>query len=70
MGIHLTINAEARQLPGPGPYSIEQLLALLEIKAPRVAVELNGAVVTRALHASTLLRDGDALEIVTFVGGG
>lgn len=35
-----------------------------------VAVELNGGVVRRKDHAETVLREGDVLEIVHFVGGG
>ncbi|MBL8768299.1 MAG: sulfur carrier protein ThiS [Planctomycetes bacterium] len=35
-----------------------------------VAVEVNKTIVRRALHATTLLADGDAVEIVTLVGGG
>ena len=36
----------------------------------RVAVELNGKIVPRADFRSTILKDGDSLEIVHFVGGG
>jgi thiamine biosynthesis protein ThiS len=33
-------------------------------------VELNGEVLRQAQHPEVTLRDGDALEVVTFVGGG
>jgi thiamine biosynthesis protein ThiS len=36
----------------------------------RIAVEKNGAVITRDSFASEPLNDGDTLEIVGFVGGG
>jgi len=36
----------------------------------RVAVERNLEVVPRRTYAQVELREGDALEIVTFVGGG
>ena len=36
----------------------------------RVAVERNGDIVPKAQYASTVLEDGDALEVVRFVGGG
>lgn len=36
----------------------------------RVAVERNGAIVPRAGYGSTVLQDGDEVEIVHFVGGG
>jgi sulfur carrier protein len=46
------------------------LLALLSVKAPRVAVEVNETVVTRDRHEEHVLHGGDAVEIVAFVGGG
>ncbi|MDO4719207.1 MAG: sulfur carrier protein ThiS [Peptostreptococcaceae bacterium] len=36
----------------------------------RLAVERNGEIVRKADFGSTLLKDGDILEIVNFVGGG
>jgi len=42
----------------------------LGMKADRVAVELNRQIVSRGEWESTLVEDGDRLEIVHFVGGG
>ena len=59
-----------------GPFELEadrtvsQLLAQLEIDARRVAVEHNMVVLKRTAFDSTLIRDGDEIEIVNFVGGG
>lgn len=36
----------------------------------RVAVELNGDILPKSQYADTLLKDGDSVEIVSFVGGG
>lgn len=36
----------------------------------RVAVELNGDILPKSQYESTLLQDGDSVEIVSFVGGG
>ena len=36
----------------------------------RVAVELNGDILPKAQYESTLLQDGDSIEVVSFVGGG
>ncbi|MSP25826.1 MAG: sulfur carrier protein ThiS [Myxococcales bacterium] len=49
--------------------TIAELTVSLGLSGP-VAVERNGVVVPRAAHASTLLADGDAIEVVHFVGGG
>ncbi len=35
-----------------------------------IAVELNGEIIPKAKYGETLLKDGDAVEIVSFVGGG
>ena len=50
--------------------TIEALLARLEIDARKVAVERNMIVVKRHAYATTPLQDGDAIEVVNFVGGG
>lgn len=49
--------------------TVAALVAELAIRG-RVAVELNGEVLRQAQHPEVHLRDGDALEVVTFVGGG
>lgn len=62
------LNGEAAQVPAP--LTIASLLAHLDIDARRVAVELNEAVVKRAMYGETPIHPGDAVEIVNFVGGG
>jgi len=66
--MQLQINGQSRELPDG--LTVATLLTFLEIKAPRVAVELNAEVVVKSRHQSTALKAGDQLEIVTFVGGG
>lgn len=50
--------------------TVSALLDSLGIKKERVAVELNLDIVPKAKFAETALKDGDKLEIVSFVGGG
>ena len=50
--------------------TVADLLTLLGVATPMVAVERNRDIVPRSRHGSTLLRDGDQVEIVTLVGGG
>ena len=66
--MQLQINGQSRDLPDG--LTVAGLLDVLQIKAPRVAVEVNAEVVVKARHAQTALRSGDVVEIVTFVGGG
>jgi sulfur carrier protein len=66
--VTITLNGERYDLPEP--LTVDALLARLEIDARRVAVELNEFVVKKAAYADTLVQDGDAVEVVNFVGGG
>ncbi|HVP67480.1 MAG TPA: sulfur carrier protein ThiS [Anaeromyxobacteraceae bacterium] len=66
--MQVTLNGEVRELPDGT--TVAGLLAQIGIKAQRVAVEVNETVVTRADHGARVLRSGDAVEIVAFVGGG
>jgi sulfur carrier protein len=66
--MQIQVNGEPREVPDG--VTVRALLELLDVKAPRVAVEVNAEVVTRARHADTRLAQGDRVEIVTFVGGG
>jgi len=64
----VTVNGEARTIPNGT--TVTGLLEGLEIRLDLVAVERNGQIVTKARHATTLIEEGDRLEVVTFVGGG
>lgn len=50
--------------------TVADLLHDLDIKAERVAVELNLEVLDRVTFDQRLLKDGDRLEIIGFIGGG
>ena len=64
----LQINGEARDFNPP--LTLAGLVDQLDMKADRVAVELNRSIVPREQWLGTSLADGDRLEIVHFVGGG
>ena len=53
-----------------GPLALAELLRRLALEGRKIAVERNGEIVPRGVHGSTLLGDGDRLEIVVAVGGG
>lgn len=63
----LSINGEPRVVAA---VTVADLLSELDLVGRRVAVERNGDIVPRSLHAQTPLADGDALEMVVAVGGG
>jgi thiamine biosynthesis protein ThiS len=64
----ITLNGDVHTVPGP--LTIAELLARLDIDPRGVAVERNFAVVKRDAYATTQIGDGDQIEIVNFVGGG
>ena len=66
--LRITLNGDTHELAGP--LTVTALLALLEIDSRRVAVEHNLIVLKRDAFATTLVQDGDEIEIVNFVGGG
>jgi len=67
--MQITVNGEPREVPGP--LTMEQLLAMLQVQTHSgVAVLLNGDVVRRADWPSTPVQAQDALEIVRATVGG
>ena len=68
MELVLTVNGEERRVPGPP--TAADLLARLELDPRTVVLELNRRIVRRPALAETTLHDGDAVELVHFVGGG
>ena len=50
--------------------TLAEYLATTNYDMKRIATELNGDIVPKATYAETVLRDGDSIEIVSFVGGG
>ena len=66
----MTIQLNGERYEVPESLTVDALLARLEIDGRRVAVELNEFVVKKAAYAETVVNDGDAVEVVNFVGGG
>ncbi|MES1256411.1 MAG: sulfur carrier protein ThiS [Acidobacteriota bacterium] len=66
----MTIQLNGDRYELRGPLTVVQLLEQLDIDARRVAVELNLTVLKRVAFSDTVVKDGDEVEIVNFVGGG
>ena len=66
--MQILLNGEPRTLAQER--TLAELLATLQVAPQRVAIELNRVLVRRAQYAETALREGDQVEVVTFVGGG
>ncbi len=61
------INGEERSMAGK---SVAEYLATTNYDPKRIAVERNGDIVPKVQYSETVLKDGDSLEVVSFVGGG
>ena len=64
----ITLNGDRFELAEP--LTVAELLARLEIDSRRVAIEHNLVVLKRTAFDGTVVKEGDQVEIVNFVGGG
>jgi thiamine biosynthesis protein ThiS len=64
----VVVNGEERQVPGPA--TLLDLLEHLGLDPRTVVVERNREIVRRPRLGETVLAEGDAIELVHFVGGG
>lgn len=49
---------------------LADLAEQLGLDRRKVAIELNGQIIPRSTHEQAALSEGDAIEIVEFIGGG
>jgi sulfur carrier protein len=69
--MEIVLNGQPRTVDlDPQTATLDALIAALEMKQDRVAVEHNGEIVRRTEWAATAIQSGDRFEIVHFVGGG
>ena len=61
------VNGEEKKIAGK---TIAEYLSTTNYDIKRIATELTGDIVPKAQYAETVLKDGDSIEIVSFVGGG
>ena len=61
------VNGKELDLAGK---TVAEYLLTTDYDAKRIAVERNGEIVFKSQYSETVLKDGDSIEIVSFVGGG
>ena len=66
----MTIHVNGDVLEIEAPLSVTALLDHLSLIPKKIAVELNLEIVSRSTFDTTMVNDGDRVEIVQFVGGG
>jgi sulfur carrier protein len=66
--VQIIINGESRHCPAN--LCLPDLLTQMNFNPRLVAVEYNGEILHRQYWDTTIIRQGDRLEVVTIVGGG
>ncbi|MBO5071391.1 MAG: sulfur carrier protein ThiS [Eubacterium sp.] len=64
----VTINGEKR-VDCEG-LSVTEMLKREGYETSRIAIEINGVIISKKEFNETLLHSGDSIEVVSFVGGG
>lgn len=64
----ITVNGKQIQLTSE--MSVAGYLEQNNYQINRIAVEMNEEILPKYSYSETMLKDGDRLEVVTFVGGG
>lgn len=64
----VTINGEGKE--GYEGVSVGEMVVGEGFDKTRIAVEVNGVIVSKKDYDETLLHAGDGVEVVSFVGGG
>ena len=64
----ITLTGDSYRIDGDTPLTM--LLERLKMRRGRVAVEINREIVPKVKYDATIVRAGDSVEIINFVGGG
>lgn len=69
--MNLTVNGKPANIDGNEQLNIPALLAALQVQQQEyVTVELNGDILERESFETTLVKEGDSIEFLYFMGGG
>lgn len=64
------ITVNGKEVALTGSLSVADYLEQNNYQLKRIAVEMNGDILPKYSYSDTMLKDGDRLEVVSFVGGG
>lgn len=64
------IKVNGKPVDGFDGKTVSELVNSLGYKTEYIAVEINGDILKRDAYASTTIKENDAFEVVSFVGGG
>ena len=66
--IKITVNGKQMQIIPK--YSLKRLITKLKMPINKIAIELNKKIIDKKRVSKILLKKGDKIEIVHFIGGG
>ncbi|MDD5795106.1 sulfur carrier protein ThiS [Clostridium sp. HCP1S3_B4] len=64
----IKINGEEKELSSE--IILEKLLEINKFDTSRIAVIVNDDIVPKDIYKEKVIKDGDSIEVVSFVGGG
>ncbi len=64
----IIVNGEMHRFEGAP--SVADLVARLKVDPAKIALERNREIIPRSTYGQVMLAEGDAIEIVRFIGGG
>ena len=64
----IKINGEEKELSSA--IILEKLLEINKFDTSRIAVIVNDDIVPKDIYKEKVIKDGDSIEVVSFVGGG
>ena len=65
---NITVNGEQKKFDSK--ISIAEIVAQFELDIEKIAIERNQEILHQENYSKTMIEDGDAIEIIHFVGGG
>jgi len=67
---NLKINLNKKEKRLPENLSLNDLLSLLKLNSKGIVLEVNLDIINQENWKNFILKDGDSVEIITFMGGG
>lgn len=64
------IRVNGEEFPLRSGMNVRELMEEMDFDETKIAVEYNGEILPKSDYEKTVLKEGDVLEVVSFVGGG
>jgi sulfur carrier protein len=66
----LTINGQIKEFESQLPQTLSKLLENLGVNQATIVAEIDGKIIDRNSFGSTVIKEGQVIELIKFVGGG